>query len=100
VTFAGVAYLVSGGVYAVITLVVGGFTVDKARKMMREAHGEYSRGELISHMSQIEMLTLLMFLLAFGSILGEAWILIFIASGAWVVSMNKSLWGTYIAPRV
>lgn len=100
VLFCLVAFLSSGVIYTVITLIVGAITVAMADRMIEDASGEYDRDKLVKQMSQIEMMTVLMFLTAFGGTLHEIAFATFALAGAWVLTFNKALWGTSIAPKV
>lgn len=98
--FCIVAFLSSGVIYTVVTLIVGAITVAMSDSMMEEASGQYDRFKLVRSMSQIEMLTVLMFLTAFGRELEYISFALFALAGAWVLTFNKTLWGTTIAPKV
>jgi hypothetical protein len=67
---------------------------------MTAADSMYDRGECLSKMATIEIQSLVMFLFAFRAELEELAIVATLVSGVVVLSLNKYLWGTWLAPDV
>lgn len=94
---------VSGGdvnaLPAGLILIIGTAALLRTYDMLQS--GAYNRQKRIGHMSQVEALTLAMFVLAFNPSLGVTASLALIGgSTAWVFILSKIMWSSRLAPEV
>jgi hypothetical protein len=94
------AYIFSDFIGFLVVVTVGVMTLKTTVSLMTAADSMYDRGECLSKMATIEIQSLVMFLFAFRAELEELAIVATLVSGVVVLSLNKYLWGTWLAPDV
>jgi hypothetical protein len=94
------AYHVTGVIGALVVGIIGAISIGTTTSLMVSADSMYNRSDCLSKMATIEMLSLIMFLVAFWGELELLAPLAIVVSAIIVLSLNNYLWGTWLAPDV